>query len=429
MGIDFRNGNYRRYVRFGKRTIKEGEAAVIWSRKGVQREVIGPSLQRLWYSQIRFMHRITAKPAQYVEVHLKSGAVEHIRGPITIFENPVHHDRIIVKDMVHVASALDQIIVYKEEVRSSKKAAEAEVADTNVDGNVRRSIIAGPTRYMQDVGEWVHEFKWSFNPTEPTSFTLLTTGTQQWDVSANFHTSDNAVATVTLTVEFQVARIDQVLRVEDPIASMRSGLEADLTVLGPTRRSDELQVQNTDSPMDGFSNYPHMIKTAQDSGLEISRIIFRGFVPSERLAKQNAARQKETLAQGALLLAADREHKMNTQALEARRLKATIEQEIADAEFANNQRKAEHDRRLVAEQQMHRLQLQVAEAENDREIARGKRDDVVLFMKSLHEMGVDLTQYLTSPIGKKGVPLPSTLDVRLAVAQALQLEHKAHADM
>jgi len=423
MGLDFRNGHYRRYVRFGKRTIKEGEAAVIWSRKGVQREIIGPSLQRLFYSQIRFMHRITANPAQYVEVHLKSGAVEHIRGPITIFENPVHHDRILVKDMVHVASALDQIIVYKEEPRSKKQ----EVADTNVDGNVRRNIITGPTRYMQEVGEWVHEFTWSFNPAQPTSFTLLTTGTQQWDVNAGFHTSDNAVATVTLTVEFHVANIDQVLRVADPIASMRSGIQADLAVLGPTRRSDELHLKNDDCPMDSFSNYPHMIKTAHDAGLEVSRIIFRGFVPSESLAEQNAARQKEALKQRAVLLAVEQEHKMNTQAMEARRLKATIEQEIADAEFANNQRKAEQDRKLVVEQQMHQLQLQVATAENDRKIAQGKRDDVVQFMKSLHEMGVDLTHYLTSPIGKESAPLPSTLDVRLAVAQALQLEHKTQA--
>lgn len=64
MGIDFRDGHYRRYVRIGKRTIKEGEAAAIWSRNGRQREVIGPSLERLFYSHIRFLSRYMADPSQ-----------------------------------------------------------------------------------------------------------------------------------------------------------------------------------------------------------------------------------------------------------------------------------------------------------------------------------------------------------------------------
>ena len=42
MGLDFRGGNYRRYIRFGKRTIKQGEAAAVWNMNGTQTEIIGP---------------------------------------------------------------------------------------------------------------------------------------------------------------------------------------------------------------------------------------------------------------------------------------------------------------------------------------------------------------------------------------------------
>jgi hypothetical protein len=44
MGLTFRSGTYRRHVNVGKRTIKDGEAALIWSRNGVAREIKGPAL-------------------------------------------------------------------------------------------------------------------------------------------------------------------------------------------------------------------------------------------------------------------------------------------------------------------------------------------------------------------------------------------------
>ena len=35
MGITFRSGGYIKHVRFGGRTIKDGEAAAIWNRNGM----------------------------------------------------------------------------------------------------------------------------------------------------------------------------------------------------------------------------------------------------------------------------------------------------------------------------------------------------------------------------------------------------------
>lgn len=97
MGLDFRGGNYKRYVRFGKRTIKQGEgssphtdcllfksseyvssnnlslsalstAAAVWNMSGVQTEIVGPKLVRLFYSNIRFLDRYSAKSEQYLVV-------------------------------------------------------------------------------------------------------------------------------------------------------------------------------------------------------------------------------------------------------------------------------------------------------------------------------------------------------------------------
>ncbi len=101
MGRDFRNGSYQRYVRLGKRTVKDGEAAVIWNISGVSREVVGPRLVRLFYSNVRFLSRHVATRDQYLVVSHRSGETEHIQGPRSMFENPVKHTSIRVVDSLY----------------------------------------------------------------------------------------------------------------------------------------------------------------------------------------------------------------------------------------------------------------------------------------------------------------------------------------
>jgi hypothetical protein len=92
------------------------EACVIWNRLGRHRQVIGPQLVRLFYryvrcfswytvlttnrvaSSIRFLTRFTARPDEYVLISHKDGRIEHVRGPVTMFLNPVHHDGMEVRD-------------------------------------------------------------------------------------------------------------------------------------------------------------------------------------------------------------------------------------------------------------------------------------------------------------------------------------------
>ena len=98
MGVTFRYGNYRKKVTFGKRTVKEGEAAAIWDLWGRHRLVIGPSRERLFFSTLCFLNRHVALPHQYLRVYHRSGSVEHVRGPVALFEDPVLYDKIEVRD-------------------------------------------------------------------------------------------------------------------------------------------------------------------------------------------------------------------------------------------------------------------------------------------------------------------------------------------
>ena len=114
MGIDFRDARYRRFVTLGKRTVKDGECMVVWDRKGAARVVVGPRLERLWCSQIRFLDRFTASPEQYLCVRHKSGRVEHVRGPALLYENPVEHDGVEVKDAIVLKTEAELVVLYRE---------------------------------------------------------------------------------------------------------------------------------------------------------------------------------------------------------------------------------------------------------------------------------------------------------------------------
>ena len=77
MGLDFRDGKYKRSVNIGKRTVKDGEAAAVWDVNGRHTEIVGPKLVRLWWSQIRFLDRFTASPEQYLIVRNQFDSHRH----------------------------------------------------------------------------------------------------------------------------------------------------------------------------------------------------------------------------------------------------------------------------------------------------------------------------------------------------------------
>ena len=105
MGLDFRGGNYKRRVFFGKRTVKEGEGAVIWNRWGTPRVVDHGKLCYMWFSTIRFMDRFVADRSEYLIVKYRDGRIEHIRGPVAMFENHIEHLSIQVKEAIEAGAA------------------------------------------------------------------------------------------------------------------------------------------------------------------------------------------------------------------------------------------------------------------------------------------------------------------------------------
>ena len=105
MGIEYRGASIQKRVRFGKRTIKDGEGAIVWNRKGVVTEHIGPQLIYLFYSTIRFMDRVIARANEYLIVESLQGEITHVKGPIGMFTNPTKHRGIVKAHAIEIASA------------------------------------------------------------------------------------------------------------------------------------------------------------------------------------------------------------------------------------------------------------------------------------------------------------------------------------
>lgn len=132
----------------GKRTIKAGEAAVVWDQYGQHHEIIGPKLTYLWFSSIRFLDKIQAQVDEYLVITDTEGKTEHKRGPCAIWENPVKHLAIKVMKAYSLLSISECVVVTKEVTVNEVK-------------SIQRCIIRGPNLYFPAVGESIMKFSWS----------------------------------------------------------------------------------------------------------------------------------------------------------------------------------------------------------------------------------------------------------------------------
>ena len=264
MGITFRTGNYITFVRLGGRTIKDGEAAAIWDRKGVHTHVVGPKRVMLWYSTIHFLTRHMARGTQYLQVTHRDGHIEHVKGPTFIFLDPNRHETITVLDGIQLATENDQIVVLSTVMPPNDDIQEqdtpsAKGGDASVLAKVKYSpssrVVKGPTVFLPATNEMVHQFRWTACPTDEIDNTKREWNTFQvlrvnipgvWTWKAAVTTSDHVSFWVTLAVTHTIESIDKcVHQTQDPMASILAGMTASLQSIGNRISSEALKGDST----------------------------------------------------------------------------------------------------------------------------------------------------------------------------------------
>lgn len=207
MGIDFRRGDYSRRVWMGKRTVKTGEACVIWSQNGELREVIGPCLVRLWFSQIRFLTPFVASSMEYLRINYNDGTVEHRRGPVKVWQNPVNHRAVSVHKPIDLRSESEKLVVCR--------AAGAKITGSS-------QIYAGPMLFFPEVGDVISKMAW----TQSGCGVLHSDGqvicldkTMARNLTCKIRGADGNFATVDILLRTKLLSIEEALKVSDPVSA------------------------------------------------------------------------------------------------------------------------------------------------------------------------------------------------------------------
>ncbi|KAJ1429026.1 hypothetical protein B484DRAFT_396556 [Ochromonadaceae sp. CCMP2298] len=432
MGIDFRGSTYRRDVSMGKRTVKEGEAVAKWDRVGVHTQVVGPALVYLFFSTVQFLDCFTAGPNEYLIVTRKDGSVEHNRGPLSMFKNPVFHTSISVHTCFTLLSASEVIVVNRDTSQRALAApsgmvtpvsvldpakAQVKVLDARDEKHegIRRLIVSGPATFFPQVGDSVVQFSWhgrrdalkttqqpSMNTSEfamhrdALTFIVLHTNNRQWKIDSPFVVSDTLRGSLGLTFTFALTEVGRMLdSTGDLIGDMRDALVNDLALLveicreggggaGVVAGGDSVGAGDGVARGEGLSSamvqvlsnldrYPTLLKRAGEMGVELRGAMVRGFLVDQDLAQEGKETRnvQSKITRAALVEAAAARSELEQ--LQARRGRVDAEQLLEGAQLASQQAAAGA-----------RLQAKRAALEAESEYRQAEQTSALALRASLH---------------------------------------------
>ena len=419
MGIEFRGSFYKRDVSFGKRTVKDGEAVAVWNRLGTHHQVVGPRLVRLFFSTIVFLDKRIAGPNEYLVVTNVNGTVEHIRGPIALFENPVFHRSMEIKSAFSLTSVTECIVINREVRQNLTNSKTGAIVESSC---IERLVISGPNLYFPLVGDSVVTFKWSGrHPTNSPQdfsisqgvdcFAVLTTSMRQWKVDLPFQVvstgransgaaTANVRGSVQITVCFTITDITALLdNSTDLIGDLYDAMVVDMAVLGASDAAGEVNAKSLNNIIRLFTSFeatfPHLTERAGTTGVTLNGFAYRGFEPDKHLVRylEELAEVDSRIYRERML--ADQDEKRIQADLTARQARLEHEQNLQQAQLAADRN------RLVAEQEYehavseHAIRERKAAAETDMLRMRKVNDEALRVLSTLNSLGVDLTTLLT----------------------------------
>ncbi|KAL4234685.1 hypothetical protein ACF0H5_006326 [Mactra antiquata] len=373
------------------KTVLEGEQAVIFNYLGEGRLVVGPARVFLFRERLQKLTHYTATQYEYLKIRDKEGIVSHKPGPCEIFFNPLLHEDIAVKDALKL-DANHLIVVYKR----------------LKDDSVERKIIQGPTVFVPDAEEWLHEFQW--HGTDPDNKTRMIPGKDKFKqlaiIPEQFYynvgecrTNDDTMITVKLMLFYELKDVLKMLdTTHDPIADMINAMCAD--VIAFVGKLSFEQFLKDSSKLSDLSSYPQLEQRAERIGYQLQKIVFRGYHSSDQLqAMQNSAIESRTQ------LRLNTEIEGQKQLLEDLKTskeqeRVKLKQEMDKSKQVHSQNKEEMTlkHKLAVDQLQHQQNLDLRELMTKSKMDMKIEEDTqkLEHLNKLKELGVDLTCYLAT---------------------------------
>jgi len=419
----FRDGTYHKTVTFGKRRVKDGECCAIWDSMGRVRNVVGPKREFIYWSDVRFLDRFVANQNEYLVVEYRDGRKEHVRGPVSLFCDPVLHKRVQVQEAISL-NAFEAIVVYRELDRVEGLGIEHSAAQETpsalikggcgggssaveiipaavampADGKrVSRRIIRGPTLFIPSASEWVHTFSWHGSNNKMDDHRTMikdalkltkirTLPDQLYYNVVGCRTSDDAQLSIKLMMLFQMSDLEKMLdSTHDPIGDFVNALSADVISFVASLTFEEFIRRS--SELNNLAAFPVLQERAASIGYKVDKLVYRGYKASDQLQQMHdsAIRTRTTLQ------------------LEAKT--AEQQQSIEDLKLGRKLERGKQEREMERATRSHALELNAlehaerlrqADAERQASAEAQKVADAqrVAFLDALGAKGVDLTKYL-----------------------------------
>ncbi|XP_070539342.1 uncharacterized protein [Ptychodera flava] len=389
----------------GWKTLYTGERAILYDKQGRAKIIEGPERLYVWPRQkFEMMKKYTADQSQYLKVYYKDGCVEHVQGPTAIYLNPLEHKYMWVEKGIAL-DANEALVVYRQ--------------DEN--GKVTRCIQHGPTVYMLQANEWLHEFSWhgserlthgdrrERHPDDPDrKFRKVPNAlqfTKLWIIPDQFYfnvddvrTKDEALITVKLMIFYELEDIEIMLaNTEDPIADFINGLSADVVVFAAQLTYEEFMEQA--ERLNDLAVYPQLIEMVKKIGYKVSKVVFRGYHASSQLTKMH-----EMAITTRTKLRIEMETQEQKEELKDMELKSQLERsEMESLHIEQEQHKLllikqeeENALKTSSKEKMEKTRQLKEDLDARLEIKKKEDDQLLEHLEKLHSMDVDITQYLLS---------------------------------
>jgi hypothetical protein len=418
MGITFRSGDYIRFVYFGGRTIKDGEAASVWNRRGEHTQIIGPKRIFLWCSTIRFLTRYKAEYGHYLRVTHKNGTVQHIRGPQAMYLNPKDHDNITVNDGFRIKE--NEVIQVCHMPMFYNDDYEIKDLSYKVDGTLvekSKRLVFGPTLCIPEEDELVEQFEWICLPSEIRPESTLVYGTDKFSV-IKLHKNDTWKVQVSignnpsrvyasLAITYKIDSIDKLTSYHDPHASLCTALMAniqelfqDTTLKYSTSGFQDIQADATDKLTDRES-FHQFLGSAKAFGFCIEAVKLLEVSPGDEvrlemkqehdhtmMMKARVAKKESEIALQELELEESRKKMENK--IELIRKEAMMEADLAEETYIQKVKALDQECKLERKKELRQL-----------EAWKVSDESVLNFLGNLKDLGVDMSLFMCTPDGKK----------------------------
>lgn len=370
--------------------VKQGQRVAVWDRRGQVALVDGPKVIWNFGKTIQKLPQHRAHANQFLRVEFKDGHCEHIRGPASVWLDPVDHHEVTVCEALELDSN-EAIVVYE-----------------NEHGKVSRQVQRGPGLFVPNENQWLHSFSWhgskgnnyGFKVRSALKFKKLRVIPDQMYFHVDdVRTADDAVLTIKLMIFFELTFIEEMLnQTHDPIADFINAVTADTIDFAATRTFE--QFKNDTEQLNQLDSYLNLTNRAQRIGYKINKVVYRGYLASDALQNMHdgaiEARTKlklesetENQAQAIADMRLERESIRAKQMHEAERQEAEHARELEQlkAEEALRQKEARDRQHREGIQQDNVVELEHHRAMNEEKAA---------FLNSIAGMEVDMTRYLVA---------------------------------